>query len=644
MKRRFIIPLLLLLTLVTTKSFSQTTTSVLKDSVDHINDKAWDLKSEDSESAVMLANQARDLAEQIKYYEGLGTSYKILGLARKYQGLYEESEESFRKSIDIFEANNLPIEKAKVYHNLAGLKEEEGYFTKAIDYELNAIAIFDRLEEEFLSAKAKINLANIYDSNQEYDKAIEINLQSLETLRRLDEKQEIADCMYGLANRYFNQERYDLALNYYDQSLQLFIELDDEYGQALSYNSKGVIYTNKDSFQQASSLLLKSKDLFQKLNYHLGIFDAQMALGILRKKQGAFQDALALFKEAEQNLGDRGGLREQHRLHYQLSGVYDSLGNTDMALVHLKKFQALNESLFNEEKAKVIAAIENQYKNEKLQRKNAEVALQAEKAGNQRNIALLASGLLLFLLVSGTYLHRKQQRQNRVINEQQRQIHQQEIKDLMKDHELQFVNAKLEGQEQERNRLSKELHDRLGSDLVYLIWQYGAVLETIENQKLNKEQFQQANEKLNEVYQDIRDISQRLKSDTLEEAGLIPALRNLCSSISLDGKIKANTLSHGLNGRLPQNMELHIYRIIQELISNTLKHAKATKIDVQVNRLDDELSIIVEDNGRGFNPEKNETEGIGLKNIRSRVKEMNGKMEIDASERAGTTVMIEIPV
>jgi len=128
----------------------------------------------------------------------------------------------------------------------------------------------------------------------------------------------------------------------------------------------------------------------------------------------------------------------------------------------------------------------------------------------------------------------------------------------------------------------------------------------------------------------------------LQESGLIPALQNLCSTISDAQQVKVEFLAYGMENRLDTDMEVTIYRIIQELLGNILKHAQATEATIQINKYTDNLNITVEDNGIGFKPSYEK--GLGLKSIEDRVKKLKGQWQIDSGQQAGTTVVIDVPV
>lgn len=215
-----------------------------------------------------------------------------------------------------------------------------------------------------------------------------------------------------------------------------------------------------------------------------------------------------------------------------------------------------------------------------------------------------------------------------------------DIEKLLQKQELLSAYALIEGQDQERKRIAAEVHDNVGSLLATLKIYHDLVI----NQELDPETQRlsgKIDQIITQVTTEIRKISHSLDSGTLQQFGLKAAIEQLCEAIRNSGKITID-LVIDLHGVIDAEHALHIYRITQELFTNTLKHARATKIRYEITFVDGEISIIHEDNGVGFNHTQIR-EGMGLQNIRSRVSKLNGDLKIHSSH-TGSTFIIEIPL
>ena len=214
-----------------------------------------------------------------------------------------------------------------------------------------------------------------------------------------------------------------------------------------------------------------------------------------------------------------------------------------------------------------------------------------------------------------------------------------EIEKLMQNQELQSAYFVIEGQEQERKRIAAELHDNIGGML--------ATLKIYSDLTLNKDQESEVsrlNEKINNISgklgDEVRKLSHELDLRTLSGFGLTVAIQHLCEAISDMGKIVVTSVID-ISKPMDDERSLNLYRIVQELFTNTLKHASsATHARIEITQIENELTLIFEDDGQGFDLNSTK-EGMGIQNIRSRVNRMEGKLTIDSSAK-GTTYIIEL--
>ncbi|MEQ6119833.1 PAS domain-containing sensor histidine kinase [Reichenbachiella sp. MALMAid0571] len=206
------------------------------------------------------------------------------------------------------------------------------------------------------------------------------------------------------------------------------------------------------------------------------------------------------------------------------------------------------------------------------------------------------------------------------------------------------LNSLLEGQEQERKRLAREIHDGIGPILSTLKMNLANIegdVETISHELGDK--FRKSYEMIDEAANDLRSISHNLMPRVLSDFGLIEALETLCEKIDETKGIEVSFINSGWHERLDEVTELALYRIGQELINNTLKYAQAKKITLQVIRRDLNIQLMYEDDGKGFLPEL-VSKGIGLMNIENRAKALAGEVIIDSHPGRGMTATVEIPL
>lgn len=205
----------------------------------------------------------------------------------------------------------------------------------------------------------------------------------------------------------------------------------------------------------------------------------------------------------------------------------------------------------------------------------------------------------------------------------------------------QRTQAVLEAEERERIRIARDLHDGVGQTLAAARMTLGNYLS---QKKIESSEMQNSLDLLEDSIKEIREISHNMMPSSLTKFGLTSALKQFTNKINALRKIEIELQIVGFKERSDEKIELMLYRIIQEIISNIIRHADAKKVNIELVRHDDELILIIEDDGRGFDTARTENHGIGLKNIATRVEYLNGSVNFDSSIGKGTSVVIEIPL
>ena len=204
------------------------------------------------------------------------------------------------------------------------------------------------------------------------------------------------------------------------------------------------------------------------------------------------------------------------------------------------------------------------------------------------------------------------------------------------------VNRIVAGQEQERRRLSRELHDETGQALTSILLGLKAIEET-----QGTERFATALAELRELVtvtlQDVRRLAVELRPKALDDFGLVPALERLTTGFAEQTGIETHLESRLGEGRLPSETETVLYRVVQEALTNIVKHAQAEHVSLVLQSKPGRVSAVIEDDGRGFSTEEERDGGLGLVGMRERVALVGGRVEIESSS-AGTTIVVEVPV
>jgi signal transduction histidine kinase len=326
-------------------------------------------------------------------------------------------------------------------------------------------------------------------------------------------------------------------------------------------------------------------------------------------------------------------------IHRNYALTYAQIGNFKKAYEH-EVLAVKNEKINKEEQDRhLIEDMKTRY--ESLTKDQMITELETEKLKeeakrsrniNQRNYLIISLLFSTFLFSSFIYYLQQRRKKEHIIGRQKLELQNLRIDDLLNEQAANSMSSLLEGQEKERKRVALDLHDRMGSLLAMV------KLHLTEGSKM-------ALPLLEKAITEVRKISPNLASNTLDDFGLSVALAELKKMVEESGKVAFTLHTYKIDKRFPAHIEINLYRIIQELINNSLKHAEPGKISLSLTRREDAISLVYEDNGQGFNLEQalHQT-GIGLWNVQNRADQMGGKLHINTQPGKGMEVILEIPL
>lgn len=518
-----------------------------------------------------------------------------LGAIQLRQGKFNETVETLTESAKYFEATKDSLNASKCYSNIATAFAELEIFPQAISYSEKALGIFRNLKQTQFELITLPNLATIYYKNGDTLKSINYNAEAESLAKKLNNKRSLS----------------------------------------LIYNNLGEIYLDTD-LDKAEDYLEQTLALKAELNLQDGVEYAQNNLGVIALKKQDYRKAIPYLETASSKL--KGKMLATN--YENLKEAYKGLGQTAKALDYAEKTKKLQDSVLNAENQKAFVEIEAKYEAEQkeieiLNLKNTNLETDINRRKN-RNFLIGALGLLGATLIIG-FLMLKNSRRKQTIAEQQQILESQKVEKLLKDQELVGLDAMLEGQEKERRKIAQDMHDNLGAKLSTL----KLYLEDIE--ATNPEAFNKINPILEETYDDVRSIAHEKQSSALIDKGLIPAVQLVANRIKGSKKLDIKVNNIDFNSRIQNFKELQLFRIIQELLTNTIKHAKAKQVNIQFSEDENQLNLIYEDDGKGFNPSTTKR-GLGLQNIAHRVEKVGGRFSLDTSKGNGTTVIVNVPL
>ncbi|MCW5520939.1 sensor histidine kinase [Aureitalea sp. L0-47] len=387
--------------------------------------------------------------------------------------------------------------------------------------------------------------------------------------------------------------------------------------------------------------LIKSIRISDSLNSVNSLTFSSIALAKTYEKMGRPFEGISVLKKAIQKIESTDKPQLKLDLYSEVSRISAQASEYQEAFNFLRKETAMRDSIKSERMQHNIAELEVKFDTEQKERKIAQQNLVIEKEERQKNQVLIGLAALGILLIITSIFFRNRLKYQRTIAKQKEAIQQQQIVELQQQNKLLALNSMIEGQEAERLRIAKDLHDSLGGLLSTVKAHFSAIQKEIEQlEKLNITE--KTNSLIDEACIEVRRISHNMMPHALSISGLGGAVEDLSTNLREEGY--EVTLELKDLPKMENTREVVVYRLLQEIISNIRKHAEANTILIQLLPIENGLNILIEDNGKGFDYEQALSKGgLGLKSINSRVQFLDGQIDWDSELGRGTSITIEIP-
>ena len=535
-----------------------------------------------------------------------------------------------KRPLPLYPGMELPGIKVSSLNNLGEVYQKQGLFARALATYDSVLQIRQNMDQNIPRnrtrlARAHLNLASVFIDVREYLQARDHLQIAYAIFKEEEDLSGLGKCSILLGNVAFFQSDLEEAEVIYKNTLEAYTEFLEPVDQAKVLRNLGSVMMRKGDTGKASEYYRQSEPYFAVSR------DSHLMASIAYERGNVFiqsdqlDSALYYYANSGRLLAE-GDLQTATLLYAQLAEAHLEKGDSATALAFLQKYQEAFQGLSNAERD----VIHYQLKEEKLNRELAE----SKNEVLLFRSGLLITGLILVLLIAGIIVYRSRQARQRA---------KKEVDEMIQSVEMKIEKAQSQAQEMERKRISDELHDSVGSQLTAIRYNYEAIIQKLaELKKEVKSEFSMNTQKLAAVQEEVRSLSHELKEGFWEKFGLITRLQAFRDEMNAAGGIEVELSLFGLKERLNDETERQVYPIIQELTANALKHSKAKLLSIQLSAFEDSLSIMVEDDGVGFDLENALTKpGLGLENLKERVESLQGNLKIDSRPGRGTTVMIE---
>ncbi len=616
-----------------------------------------------SEVSVNLADAKRSLAK----FRTNG--WNTLGMAQYYGGHYRAALEAFSGYYAAAKAEDDPVKMAFALNNQGNVYIELGRMDSTMILYQQALAMRQSAKDTFGIAQSYNNLGYISKEKGAFDDAIRYMLFALREFEKLRDRKSVATTYNYLGQVFLKKEEPEKAIDYFRKALQLFETIKDSGSIGISLHSLGnakVLQQQLDSaayyFELALGIYTRMQDIRQLALMSTNLADINSKKGNYQKAFEFFEQALQLNRQIE-NTRSLPGLyiayaetgiqagslplakklldsawvaiqenRKQINLrdYYKTEALYfEKTRQPELAVKSMRQYLIYNDSMLNETNIKAIADMEVKYESEK---KEQQIVLQQSELF-RKNTTIGAISILsaMMILLGYNYYRRYQLKKEKEL--QAEILHQQELS----------AQAVIQAEETERRRIAAELHDGVGQLMSAARMNLEAAVEGLkplpDEQKIK---FDRVIDLVDEGCKEVRAVSHSMMPNALLKKGLASALSDFIQKI--DQKVlKISLHMEGFDERLKPETESVLYRILQECVTNVIKHSGANRLDISLLRNEDGMDITIEDNGRGFDVRQKVT-GIGLQNIQARIQYLKGNIDLSSEPGRGTSVAIFIPV
>jgi two-component system, NarL family, sensor kinase len=559
--------------------------------VQHFQLKNFDSSLIEGEKALKIARKNTDSS-------AVAELKLNIGIASYFKGKYDVAAENYYDAINILEKKNDKRRLAPVYNELAKLFRKTGKLydrktdlDRADENYQKAEVIYRQLKDTAGIAMILNESGVVYEYRNEPKEALKHYESSLKLAEATGDSLSVSYALSNIAGINVIDANYDLAEKNLLRALAIREKMKDSFTLALTYSDLGAAMSAKGDYRKAIDYLTHSNKVAEGLKYPELQSNNYNELATIARKQGDYQRAFDFYKMRT----------------------------------------ALRDSLMGIEKTKQIEELNAKYESA---RKEQQIQQQENKLRMQNYLFIGIGGLILLaaLLIQSQY------KRYRLRKDSQMQA------EIMKQQAM-AVRAVMEAEENERQRIAKDLHDGVGQMMSAAKMNLSAIESELKFDNADQQQsFDKIIQLVDESCKEVRTVSHIMMPNALLKNNLADAIREFVNRLN-NKNLKVHVYTEGLDERMDSNTETVLYRVIQECVNNAIKHAGATNLDISLIRDKDGISGTIEDNGKGFDAiDKDKSDGIGLKNITTRIEYLKGTVDFDSAPGRGTVVAIHVPI
>lgn len=592
--------------------------------VDALLDQAWVYRRIDPAVSLGLLRYLEQFEQENTFTYREDVKWYYYSLIYKEQYNFQDSEANILKYIDYHASRKDSLRLVYGHYALSNLYFDFKQLDKSMEAALEVMELNKFRPDTIQLVNMNRRIGSILAELEQFEKAMTYHDKAKALSLEKKDYYLLADVYNDIGLIYEQTGPVDSTLFYYSKYLQLATQYGTEHQQLYANYNLGAVYGDIAKYDTALQFFEKSLVLAQTTSSNLMYDFSLISLADVKTKLDDPEAALKLLNQID--IASKP-INVQEDIYQKLYLAHSAESNYKEALDNHLQYKALSDSLLNQDITKQVNELNIKYESAK---KDQEIINQQLELKNSRLLLLVLGGLIGIGVMAFLLWNRNQTYKANLLQEKSKN-QELEIQGLRKEKQLISMQSILEGQEEERRRIARDLHDNIGSMMA-------AIKFKILTKKDDNTQLDQM---VGQVSEEIRRISHNMTPLAFGLSGLEGAVNDLAQQLKKSGLSVSNHI-RDLNRIEDKDKSIMIYRIFQELINNILKHAQATQVKMSSKLQENVLTIQVEDNGNGLpNEHWEKSNSLGLKNIKSRVSYLGGEIELDNTR--GTSLNIQIP-
>ncbi|GAB3167852.1 tetratricopeptide repeat-containing sensor histidine kinase [Telluribacter humicola] len=520
-----------------------------------------------------------------------------------------------QKAWDLAQESNWDKGKILAYNVLGYAYVESNDYDILMELATESYLLSEKLKLPVYKAHAARFIGNSYAEHKRWDSSRVYYQEAITIYKSLDNDSLVAMGYTDLGNLFRENDQLAPALKYYREAYSLFEKIGSEYGIASVLMNEGFLLVKAKKIPKALSNFYRALAIYQKLDDRCGKMSAYNDISNAYNYINESEKAIIAGKEALANARQYHSVKQTNWALLSMYSAYKAMGRTADALAVLEKVDR-SKRVLREKSIERRATIHQLLFDNHLKDIEIQKAIIEQQEATQK--FLIGFSILILLVVGLLWWNNNKLREKNA-----------EIREAL-----------VKGQTLERKRVAAELHDNLGSSISTINW-YLHGLDSKSLSVAEKDTYERIKEMVGNAYDEVRSLSHNLLPKELEKDGLRVALHKLKQKLNSNGRIVFFLEMDGFDERLDSKTEFELYSMILELANNIIKHSDATQATISLHNNEEQIALCVEDNGKGMGSIG--TEGAGLRNVRSRVDSLRGKIRIVDERVPGTCVQVQIP-